>query len=31
MGRKFKIAVSSSEKDSALAFIHDVGLIAKWA
>lgn len=29
MGRKFKIAVSSSEKDSALAFIHDVGLIAK--
>lgn len=30
MGRKFKIAVSSSEKDSALAFIHDVGLIAKW-
>jgi sulfite reductase (ferredoxin) len=30
MGRKFKIAVSSSEKDSALGFIHDVGLIAKW-
>jgi sulfite reductase (ferredoxin) len=30
MGRKFKIAVSSSAKDSALAFIHDVGLIAKW-
>lgn len=29
MGRKFKIAVSSSEKDSALAFIHDVGLIAR--
>jgi sulfite reductase (ferredoxin) len=29
MGRKFKIAVSSSEKDSALAFIHDIGLIAK--
>jgi len=29
MGRKFKIAISSSEKDSALAFIHDVGLIAK--
>lgn len=29
MGRKFKIAVSSSEKDTALAFIHDVGLIAK--
>lgn len=29
MGRKFKIAVSSSEKDSALGFIHDVGLIAK--
>jgi sulfite reductase (ferredoxin) len=30
MGRKFKIAVSSSDKDSAFAFIHDVGLIAKW-
>ncbi|AYQ33995.1 nitrite/sulfite reductase [Runella sp. SP2] len=27
MGRKFKIAVSSSEKDSAYAFMHDVGLI----
>lgn len=27
MGRKFKIAVSSSEKDLAYAFIHDVGLI----
>lgn len=27
MGRKFKIAVSSSEKDSAYAYIHDVGLI----
>jgi len=27
MGRKFKIALSSSEKDSAYAFIHDVGLI----
>ncbi|WP_247235489.1 nitrite/sulfite reductase [Telluribacter sp. SYSU D00476] len=30
MGRKFKIAVSASEKDSAFAFMHDVGLIAKW-
>lgn len=29
MGRKFKIAVSSSEKDSAYAYIHDVGLIPK--
>jgi len=29
MGRKFKIAVSSSEKDSAFAFMHDVGLIPK--
>ncbi|WP_025762341.1 nitrite/sulfite reductase [Dyadobacter tibetensis] len=29
MGRKFKISLSSSEKDSAFAFIHDVGLIAK--
>jgi sulfite reductase (ferredoxin) len=27
MGRKFKIAVSSSAKDSAYAYIHDVGLI----
>jgi len=27
MGRKFKIAVSSSQKDSAFAFMHDVGLI----
>ena len=27
MGRKFKIALSSSEKDSAFAFMHDVGLI----
>lgn len=27
MGRKFKIAVSSSEKDSAYGFMHDVGLI----
>jgi sulfite reductase (ferredoxin) len=33
MGRKFKIAVSSSAKDSAYAFMHDVGLIpvAKFA
>lgn len=29
MGRKFKIAFSSSEKDSAFVFIHDVGLIPK--
>ena len=27
MGRKFKIALSSSEKDSALVFMHDFGLI----
>jgi sulfite reductase (ferredoxin) len=29
MGRKFKISVSGSEKDTAFAFMHDVGLIAK--
>ncbi|MET4083398.1 sulfite reductase (ferredoxin) [Pedobacter sp. UYP30] len=29
MGRKFKICFSSSEKDTALSFIHDVGLIPK--
>jgi sulfite reductase (ferredoxin) len=29
MGRKFKIALSSSDKDSALGFMHDVGLIPK--
>lgn len=29
MGRKFKIALSSSEDDSAFAFIHDVGVIPK--
>lgn len=29
MGRKFKITVSSSEKDDAYAFIHDVGLIPR--
>lgn len=29
MGRKFKIAVSSSEADSAYAYIHDVGLIPR--
>jgi len=29
MGRKFKIAVSSSEKDDAYAYIHDVGLIPR--
>ncbi len=29
MGRKFKIAVSSSEKDSALVFMHDLGIIPR--
>jgi len=29
MGRKFKIAFSSSEDDSAFTFIHDIGLIPK--
>ncbi|MEM6719736.1 MAG: nitrite reductase [Bacteroidota bacterium] len=29
MGRKFKIAFSSSEKDTALTYIHDLGFIAK--
>lgn len=29
MGRKFKITFSSSDKDTAWAFIHDVGLIPK--
>ncbi len=29
MGRKFKIAFSSSEEDSAFTFIHDVGAIPK--
>ncbi|MFN4145621.1 MAG: nitrite reductase [Runella sp.] len=29
MGRKFKIALSSSEKDSAYTFMHDVGLIPR--
>ena len=29
MGRKFKIALSSSEKDSALVFMHDFGLIPR--
>lgn len=29
MGRKFKIALSSSEEDSAFTFIHDVGVIPK--
>lgn len=29
MGRKFKISFSSSEKDTAFAFMHDVGLIPK--
>jgi len=29
MGRKFKIAFSSSQYDTAFAFIHDVGLIPK--
>jgi sulfite reductase (ferredoxin) len=29
MGRKFKVAFSSSEKDSALTYIHDLGFIAR--
>ncbi len=29
MGRKFKIAFSSSEKDSGLVFMHDLGAIAR--
>ncbi len=29
MGRKFKISFSSSEKDSAYAFIHDLGFVPK--
>lgn len=29
LGRKFKIAFSSSDEDSALTFIHDLGLIPK--
>jgi len=29
MGRKFKIAFSSSEKDTAYSYVHDVGLIPK--
>lgn len=29
MGRKFKIALSSSEKDSAYGFMHDVGLVPR--
>jgi sulfite reductase (ferredoxin) len=29
MGRKFKIAFSSSEEDTAFTYIHDVGLIPK--
>ena len=29
LGRKFKISFSSSDKDSAYSFIHDVGLIPK--
>lgn len=29
LGRKFKISFSSTEKDSALSFIHDLGFIAK--
>lgn len=31
MGRKFKIAFSSSEEDTAFAFIHDVGFIPRIA
>lgn len=29
MGRKFKVAFSSSEKDTALTFMHDLGLIPR--
>jgi len=29
LGRKFKIAFSSSDKDAAFAYIHDIGLIPK--
>ena len=29
MGRKFKISFSNSKKDTALAFMHDLGFIAK--
>ncbi len=29
MGRKFKMSFSSSEEDTALSFIHDLGFIAK--
>ncbi|MEX0881970.1 MAG: nitrite/sulfite reductase, partial [Cyclobacteriaceae bacterium] len=29
MGRKFKISFSSSEEDTALAYLHDLGFIAK--
>ncbi len=29
MGRKFKIAVSSSERDSAYGYMHDVGLVPR--
>jgi sulfite reductase (ferredoxin) len=29
MGRKFKIAISSSEKDTALTFMHDLGAIPR--
>jgi sulfite reductase (ferredoxin) len=30
MGRKFKIAFSSSEKDTALVFMHDLGVIPRF-
>lgn len=29
MGRKFKIAISNNEKDTALTFMHDLGAIAR--
>lgn len=29
MGRKFKISFSNTDKDTALAFMHDIGFIAK--
>jgi sulfite reductase (ferredoxin) len=29
MGRKFKISFSSSDKDTALSYLHDLGFIPK--
>jgi sulfite reductase (ferredoxin) len=30
MGRKFKISFSSSDKDTALSYLHDLGFIPKF-